>query len=358
MNNSKFLTITFILSLLIAFLLGILMGGMLPVSVNDDPVSTEAPTDAVSAPPSEVPSAEPSEEPAATPTPSTPELIEPSAPAGEPSDVPVSEAPKAECRVDLEALKATMDARLSTYVSDWVVLVEDLGSGEQIVSSTGSLTGDSPMTAASIVKLFIAGAVYDAAQKSGEKLDEATMLAMESMISISDNTTANDLIRRLGDGDVDAGMKVVNDFIESIGCTASKMNRLFMGSGEENLVSAADSAAVLRMIYSGTFVSKQASDDILEMLKNQDRTGKIPAGLAGFSGVSCANKTGELYLPEHENTQHDIAIVYTPNGDYLLCILATRISNQDSAIATHQWISQLVCTQYDQIAPEAETAVD
>lgn len=354
MNNSKFLTITFILSLLIAFLLGILVGGMLPVSVDDDPAATETPSDAVSSPPSETPSSEPSDEP----TPTTPELIEPSEPVDEPSDEPVSEAPKAECLVDLESLKATMDARLSTYVSDWVVLVEDLGSGEQIVSSTGELTGDSPMTAASIVKLFIAGAVYDAAQKNGTELDEATMLAMESMISVSDNTTANDLVRRLGDGDVDAGIKVVNDFIESIGCTSSKMNRLFMGSGEENLVSAVDSATVLRMIYNGTYVSKQASDDILEMLKNQDRTGKIPAGLAGFSGVTCANKTGELYLPEHENTQHDIAIVYTPNGDYLLCILATRISNQDSAIATHQWISQLVCTQYDQLVPEPAEIVD
>lgn len=49
---------------------------------------------------------------------------------------------------------------------------------------------------------------------------------------------------------------------------------------------------------------------------NQQRTEKIPAGLP--EGTKCANKTGEMNF-----TQHDAAIVYSPNATYIIVVMST-----------------------------------
>lgn len=59
---------------------------------------------------------------------------------------------------------------------------------------------------------------------------------------------------------------------------------------------------------------------------------KIPAGLP--EGTKCANKTGET-----DEYQHDAAIVYSPGGDYILCIMS---SNCGAAITNIQDISATV----------------
>ena len=339
MKNSRFLTVLFLLSILIAFFLGFFVGGIIRDSGGEEE-STESPVQSAA---EESPSAAPSEAMSAEPEPTVEQPVE----TDEPADEPVSDPSAESGDTDLSGLKASLDTRLADYISDWVVLVEDLQSGEQITSATNGLTTSSPVTSASVIKLFIAGAVYDAAAKDGKEIDELTKISLKKMISVSDNESANNLIRQLGNGDGDNGFAAVNAFIESIGCTSTKLNRFFLGEGEENLVSAADCASVLEMIYNGTYVSQQASADILEMLKNQERTTKIPSGLAEFSDVSSANKTGELPGPDHDITENDVAIVYTPNGNYILCILATKINNPVDAVNTIIDISREVCEFYN-----------
>lgn len=340
MNNSQFLTVIFLLSILVAFFLGFFVGGIIR-DTGDIIEASESPALSEDA---DVPSYLPSETTSDIPEPTAPEPVEPT----EPVEEIVSEPPVENAAIDLSTLKSSLDSRFAGYASDWVVLVEDLKSGEQITSATNGLTAVSPVTSASVIKLFIAGAVYDAAVKSESEIDELTELSLKNMISVSDNESANYLIRKLGGGDDNIGIDSVNAFIESIGCTSTKLNRFFLASGEENLVSAADCAAVLRMIYNGTYVSQQASDEILSMMKSQERASKIPSGLVGFDGVSSANKTGELYAPDHDNTENDVAIVFTPNGDYILCILASKIINSTDALATFTDVSREVCEFYNQ----------
>lgn len=337
MKNRNFLTVIFILSVIIAFLLGFIASGLI-LSTDDksnaeSPVSPSEESAAPSWTPTETPSLEESEIPQ--------EDIEETAQPVESSGPEISDG------VDLSALKAELDAKFADYASDWVILVQDLDSGEQIVTSTNGLSGSDPMTAASVIKLFIAGAVYDNAQNNGTELDELTTLSIESMITASDNNAANNLIVSLGNGDSDLGISAVNGFIDRIGCSSTTLNRLMLDTGEENLVSASDCAKILSMIYSGTYVSQSASDAILDMMSRQERRNKIPAGLDGFEGVSVANKTGELYSPDHDNTENDVAIITTPNGDYILCILATKIYNNADAITTFAEVSRTVCGYYN-----------
>ena len=58
---------------------------------------------------------------------------------------------------------------------------------------------------------------------------------------------------------------------------------------------------------------------ILNLLLAQQRTWKIPAVIP--SSVKVANKTGET-----STVQHDIAIVYGPDTDYVICVFASGVS--------------------------------
>ena len=91
---------------------------------------------------------------------------------------------------------------------------------------------------------------------------------------------------------------------------------------------------LLERIYKGTCVSKPASDKMKNLLLNQQRRVKIPAGLP--SGTKVANKTGET-----SSVQHDMAIVWGPKTDYVICVLSSGLGEY-SAIREIQKISARV----------------
>ena len=74
-------------------------------------------------------------------------------------------------------------------------------------------------------------------------------------------------------------------------------------------------------VYQDVFTHSQ---DMLELLKAQERTGKIPAGIP--DGVETANKTGEL-----ENVENDAAIVWAGEHPYIVCIMSSNLQNASEA---------------------------
>ena len=62
----------------------------------------------------------------------------------------------------------------------------------------------------------------------------------------------------------------------------------------------------------------------MSYLKQQTRTGKIPAGVPSF--VTTANKTGEL-----DDTENDAAIIYLEGKPYILCVMVTKTTNVAAA---------------------------
>ena len=196
------------------------------------------------------------------------------------------------------------------------------------------------MVSASLIKLFIMGAVYDA-ENSGKLTPGAQESALFQMITVSDNTSANDLTKLLGDGDEAAGRSAVESFAASIGCKNVRYNRLMLvENGTQNYVSAADCAALLRMIYTGQCVSQDASERMLELLLGQQVNDRIPQGLS--SDVKVAHKTGDLL----GICCADVGIVFAPQGDYLLCIICNGQSDQQSAIQTCVSITRAVDTYF------------
>ena len=89
---------------------------------------------------------------------------------------------------------------------------------ENLSDGARASINSSQMPAASLIKLYIAGCVYEQMDfvKEQEVYAGETEELLRLMITVSDNDAANELVRKLGFGDASAGMEVVNEFV---GCT-------------------------------------------------------------------------------------------------------------------------------------------
>ncbi len=200
---------------------------------------------------------------------------------------------------------------------------------------TIDLTADTHRSA-SVIKLFVAGAVY----KNMEQLtlagnsEESIESLIKSMITVSDNDSTNQLVKMLGYGSADEGMKVVNEFISSMGYTETNMGRLMLdfSSGRENYTTVAEVGDYLEKIYKNEFTG---ADKILSYMKQQERVGKIPSGIP--SGIVVANKTGEL-----DDVEHDVAIIYGEKSDIILCVLLSQLKDTASGRETIKKIAKTV----------------
>ena len=219
-----------------------------------------------------------------------------------------------------------MQAQIQDSGYKWDIWAERLDTGAYAHVQKNVDKSAPQMVSASLIKLFIMGAVYDA-ENSGNLTPSAQEDALFQMITISDNASANDLTRLLGDGDEAAGRSAVEAFAASIGCDSVQYNRLMLvENGTQNYVSAEDCATLLRMIYTGSCVSQDASKSMLELLRCQQVNDRIPQGLS--SDRKAAHKTGDLL----GICCADVGIVFAPEGDYLLCILCNNQSDWQSAI--------------------------
>jgi beta-lactamase class A len=158
------------------------------------------------------------------------------------------------------------------------------------------------------------------------------------MLTVSDNDATNELVKRLGSGDAAEGMRRVNAFCTEHGLTDSNMGRLMLdfSSTEDNYTSVRDSAAFLRSLYYGRLCG---SEKMLSYLKQQQRTGKLPAGIP--TGVETANKTGEL-----DDVENDVALVFVEGNPYVISVMTGELT--DTA-ATRAWIVELSEAVYEYV---------
>lgn len=226
------------------------------------------------------------------------------------------------------ALAEALREQLQGSSDKWDIWAERLQEGTY-AHVQENIDPDAPqMVSASLIKLFIMGAVYDA-ERSGTLTPGAQEDAICQMISISDNAAANELTCLLGGGSEADGRAAVERFAASIDCTAVRYNRLMLvENGTQNYVSAEDCAAFLRLVYNRQCVSQEASEQMLAHLLAQQVNDRIPQGLP--EGTQCAHKTGDLL----GLCCADVGIVFTPQTDFLLCIICNDPADYQTAIRT------------------------
>ena len=237
-------------------------------------------------------------------------------------------------------LKTELTRRINSYSSKWSVYLKDLTTGNVISIN------ERAQESASLIKLYVMGAVMQEIQNGNLEMNDTTKHLLDEMITVSDNSATNELVRYLNkDHDHKKGMKKVNAFIKAQGFEYTheynglEDTSLWYDADTKNTTSAKDCGRLLERIYRGEFISHLASRQMEELLLNQQVTYKIPSTIPSESRV--ANKTGET-----SDCENDAAIVYTPKGDYILCIMSCEVSSKSSAVDSLQEMSSLIYSYF------------
>lgn len=226
---------------------------------------------------------------------------------------------------------------------DWSLYLCRLDTGEEI-----GIHDRASMISASLIKLFIAGCYLD--QVDQGNISDDYQNSLYAMLSASDNGSANTLIDVLG-------MDTINTYMKEHNYPDGQLNRkMLQKNGTENYVSARDCGRLLRRAYQGRLVSKEASERIVEALRDQigRNRGKIPAGVPGE--VVTANKTGELITVNDRGTgvdvQNDAAIIFDEDHPYILVVMSAVPGAGESEL--HAQIAELSSVVYEAVCGEAE----
>ncbi len=218
------------------------------------------------------------------------------------------------------------------------IAVKDLKSGETFIVNEKEI-----FPTASSIKIFVLAEVYRQADEGKFKLTDIKPLTPSSrvggsgvlsilsersvsmsirdycvlMMNLSDNTATNFLIDLVG-------MKNVNDFAVKNGCVSTKLQRRMMDvqaakEGRENISTPADLVSIFEKLYRGEIVSKQASDDMLAIMK-LEKDGWLKSGIP--SGTAIANKAGDI-----EGIKCDAGVIYLENAPYSICVMTKMLVN-------------------------------
>ena len=147
------------------------------------------------------------------------------------------------------------------------------------------------------------------------------------MITLSDNTATNALIRHFG-------IDTLNEDFSRLGLEDTRLYRLLFDAeaasrGKENLFQPRECGLLLERLYRGTCVSSAASERMLAILLQQQINHKIPGRLPAEFPV--AHKTGE-----DTGITNDLGIVYG-NSPFILAFA----SNETDVPAFEQTIRDL-----------------
>jgi beta-lactamase class A len=150
------------------------------------------------------------------------------------------------------------------------------------------------------------------------KIDLRT--ALNLMIVISDNTAANLVIDNVGADNV-------NDFMDTLGLTDIKFMRKIGGGGESRAYndprnklfglgrsSPRQFVKLIEMMESGQLVTKEASAEMIGILKRQQYKDGIGRGEADT--IPVASKSGAL-----DRFRADVGIIYTRRGRIAMAII-------------------------------------
>ncbi len=224
----------------------------------------------------------------------------------------------AQLRADLKNYIAASDSPIMLYF-------EYLPTGVSV-----GVNDRNPIKLASLVKVPVAMATYEEIKEGHLKKDEILTIkksqidsqfgdlwkkgdgakvsvedALEAMLKNSDNTAVNLLIDRIG-------LDQLEEVVESLDLPAQAKNY-------NPTMSMKEYTSVFRSLYLATYLSKEDSNNILNLLTQTDRTDRIVSGVP--KEVKVAHKYGLFRSSDGvEEVNNDCGIVYAEKRPYLLCV--------------------------------------
>lgn len=170
---------------------------------------------------------------------------------------------------------------------------------------------DKSFVTASTFKMFLAYAILQKISSNEITFEQKTDMnwtvdaCLKEMILHSTNQCAISFFNLIG-------WQASEDIVKNAGFPATELNNQ---RGGEKYTTVRDEANFLLRLQAGTLMSQGHTDYLLDLMKRQVWRGGIPQGVP--KGVTVADKVGF-----YNGYKHDVAIVYSPKGTYILAIMS------------------------------------
>jgi len=158
------------------------------------------------------------------------------------------------------------------------------------------------------------------------------------MITESDNTATNMLIRLVG-------RPHINTTMRDLGLQNTRLGDYIRSDGDIRSLrtSPSDMVRLLEQIARAQLVDEWSSREMLAILSGQHHNGLIPAPLP--KGLSIAHKTGTLH-----DTLNDVGIVYLRNEPYVIAVMTTHLPSLDLGRRFIRHISKMAFSSFERFA--------
>ena len=166
----------------------------------------------------------------------------------------------------------------------------------------------------------------------GEKRSIRTL--MREMITASSNLATNILIEKVGAERTTQTMRRYG--ADRIQVRRGVEDMKAYNRGLNNQTSAHDLMVIFERLARGEAVSEEASQEMIQILKEQEHNDMIPARLP--DSVEVAHKTGWI-----TGLHHDSGVLFVPGGPtYVLVLLSQNLEDEDAGVTAFARISLLV----------------
>lgn len=173
---------------------------------------------------------------------------------------------------------------------------------------------------------------YDLYRRIGER--ESLYALLYQMIIKSSNLATNMLIEVVGPANVMRTMRALG--AKDIQVLRGVEDNKAYEKGWNNTTTAYDLMLLYNLMAKGRIVSKEACDEMIKILLDQQFNEIIPARLP--AGVRVAHKTGSI-----SGLRHDSGIVFLPDGrKYVLVLLSKELKDVPASVKMMAEVSEMV----------------
>lgn len=273
---------------------------------------------------------------------------------------------QAQTNIAAGGLLQKIQERLASEKGEFAVAFRDLQTGEQLLwnektifhaastmktpvmievfrqAAAGKLSLQDSITVKNDFKSIVDGSPYqlnpaddsefELYKKTGTKVTLSELVYQ--MIIQSSNLATNMVIEMLDGKKVTQTMRELgaNDIQVLRGVEDGKA----FAKGLNNVVTAYDLMLIYTALAEGRLVNREACDQMIRILLDQQHNTLIPAHLP--KDVKVAHKTGSI-----TGVHHDSGIVYLPDGrKYVLVILSRKLEDSDAATEAMARVSEMI----------------
>lgn len=156
-----------------------------------------------------------------------------------------------------------------------------------------------------------------------------------AMLIQSDNTAANKIIEILS-------MQRIGELFKEMGLKNTKLKRVTtdikLEQDElENTTTSFDLSKCFKLLYLKLFLNEENSNLLINILKKQQVTNKIPFYMPKDIQHNIANKGGSL-----ETVENDTTLIMIPKGKFLFTVMANNLPNNVYGITTVSRVGKMM----------------